>query len=305
MKRKLLSILVLFLFCISFSTSYAKKNKILFKIDEKIITSIDLLNETRYLMSINKELKNIEKKKIYELAKKTLIRNKIKEVEIFRNLGEHNIDNKVIINVLLKQYNTNSEKELDNYFDSNKINKNFVMNKIKNEILWNEIILVKFLNKVKINKEQILNDIKNNSKEKQFLLSEILFNLEENEILEKKLNLINQDIKNKSFSEAALFFSISSSSEKGGKIGWVGSSSLNKKILDELYLIKKGEITKPIVIPGGFLILKIDDIREKRIDINIKDAYEKISKEKTQEQLEQFSSIYFNKVKKNLIINEL
>ena len=119
-------------------------------------------------MSINKELKNIEKNKIYELAKKTLIRNKIKEVEIFRNLGEHNIDNKVIINVLLKQYNTNSEKELDNYFNNNKINKNFVMNKIKNEILWNEIILVKFLNKVKINKEQILNDIENNSKEKQF-----------------------------------------------------------------------------------------------------------------------------------------
>ena len=72
-----------------------------------------------------------------------------------------------------------------------------------------------------------------------------------------------------------------------------------------MYLIKKGEITKPIVIPGGFLILKIDDIREKSVDINIKDAYEKISKEKTQEQLEQFSSIYFNKVKKNLIINEL
>ena len=71
MKKKLLSILVLFLFCISFSTSHAK-NKILFKIDEKIITSIDLLNETRYLMSINKELKNIEKNKIYELAKKLL-----------------------------------------------------------------------------------------------------------------------------------------------------------------------------------------------------------------------------------------
>ena len=69
MKKKLLSILVLFLFCISFSTSHAKKNKILFKIDEKIITSIDILNETRYLMSINKELKNIEKNKIYELAK--------------------------------------------------------------------------------------------------------------------------------------------------------------------------------------------------------------------------------------------
>ena len=92
------------------------------------------------------------------------------------------------------------------------------MNKIKNEILWNEIILVKFLNKVKINKEQILNDIENNSKEKQFLLSEILFNLDENEILEKKLNLINQEIKNKSFSEAALFFSISSSSEKEAKL---------------------------------------------------------------------------------------
>lgn len=64
-------------------------------------------------------------------------------------------------------------------------------------------------------------------------------------------------------------------------------------------------ITKPIVVPGGFLILKIKDINEVEKKINIDNEIKFIIDKKTNEQLNRFSIIYFNKVKKNILINDI
>ena len=64
-------------------------------------------------------------------------------------------------------------------------------------------------------------------------------------------------------------------------------------------------ISDPIKIPGGFLILKINDIREVENKLNIDEELDFAIKSKTNKQLEQFSNIYFNKISKDLIINEL
>ena len=303
---KIKLLLTFFIIVISFksNTVEAKKNKILFKINDEIITTVDLIQETKYLLTINKDLKNIETEKIFEIAKKTLIRNKIKEIEILKTLGEFKLKEDIITNLLLKQFRKNSINDLNILFNEKKINKKFVSNKIRNELLWNEIILSKYLKKVKIDTEQIKKDIKNKSKEKEYLLKEILFNVIDNENYETKINIIYKLINDKSFSEAALTFSISASSEKGGELGWIKENSLSKKIRKELELIEKGKITEPITIPGGFLILQIKDIRISDIEINMEEAVKKISKKKTQEQLEQYSAIYFNKIKKNYNLNE-
>ena len=143
-----------------------------------------------------------------------------------------------------------------------------MVNKVKYELLWNDLIVSKYFQKVKIDTNQIKKDLKNKSKEKEYLLSEIFFSLENNENLKEKLNAINEVIVNNNFSEAALIFSISNSSEKGGNIGWIKENSLNNKIKEKLNQIDKGNITDPIVIPGGFLLLKINDIRVVDIKIN-------------------------------------
>lgn len=303
-KKYLIFTLLIIIFLFKFDISEAKKNKILFKINNEIITTVDLIQETKYLLNTNKDLENTKSDVIYEIAKKTLIRNKIKEIEIKNTLGEINLENEILINFLLKQFNKNSEKELDDFFYKQKINKIFLMNKIKYELLWNDLIISKYLKKVKIDIDQIKRDLKDKSKEKEYFLSEILFNLNNNEDLNEKLTIINETITNNSFSEAALIYSISASSEKGGKIGWVKENSLSKKIREQLNLIKNQEITNPIVIPGGFLLLKIDDYRIVEIEINSDVEIKKITQKKTQEQLEQYSTIYLNKVRKNLKINE-
>ena len=154
-KKYLIFTLLIIIFLFKFDTSEAKKNKILFKINNEIITTVDLIQETKYLLNTNKDLENTKSDVIYEIAKKTLIRNKIKEIEIKNTLGEINLENEILINILLKQFKKNSEKQLDDFFYKQKINKIFLMDKIKYELLWNDLIISKYLKKVKIDIDQI------------------------------------------------------------------------------------------------------------------------------------------------------
>ena len=166
------------------------------------------------------------------------------------------------------------------------------MDKIKYEILWNDLIISKYLKKVKIDIDQIKRDLKDKSKEKEYFWSEIVFNLNNNEDLNDKLTVINETIKNNSFSEAALIYSISASSEKGGKIGWVKENSLSNKIREQLYLIKKQEITNPIVIPGGFLLLKMDDYRIVEIEVNSDVEIKKITQKNSRTTRAIFNNLF-------------
>ena len=59
-----------------------------------------------------------------------------------------------------------------------------------------------------------------------------------------------------------------------------------------------------IVIPGGFLILYIENVREVKREINIEDEIKLIIVKKTNDQLDLFSNIYLNKLKKVIKINE-
>ena len=112
-------------------------------------------------------------------------------------------------------------------------------------------------------------------------------------------------IQQKNFETAASLFSIADTSKDGGKIGWVNLSALNKEIIKNLQPIKNSKITKPITVPGGFLILKIDDNREVENKDNIQDQVKLITNQMINEQLNQHSIIYFNKIKKNIKVNEL
>ena len=307
MKFNLL-IIFFFIAIIFFSNDgYAKKNKILFKVNNEIITSIDLLEETKFLRAINEELENVDNSVIYEISKKSIIRNKIKEIELSKKIENANIKENDLKKILLNyfsRFNINSENELENFFNQKKINKKYIEKRITTEILWNEYIFIKYSKNIKINENQIRDELKNKKKQYKYLLSEILFNLENNENLKQKYEKIKNVIKSKGFAEAALSFSIASSSDKGGKLDWIKETSLNNKIREKIKNMNIGNHTTPIVIPGGFLILKIDDRKITEIEINIENEVKQISKKKTNEQLNQFSSIYFNKIKKNIIINE-
>ena len=297
-----------FISIIFFSFSLAIENKILFKVNNEIITSIDIFTELKYLGIINKDLKKTTNNQAFEIAKRSLIREKIKEIELKKLLKEIEVEEKFLNNLLInyfKSINIKTISEFEKFFISQDIDPNLIKKKISIEILWNQFIYSKFKQNVKIDRKSIQNELSNNVKKKEFLLSEILFNINENEKLNDKIVLLKKEINEKGFSQTALSYSISDTSNKGGKLGWVSETIMSQKIKNEVKKIKVGDHTDPIVIPGGFLIIKIEDIREKDNSSDLNNEIEKIIKDKTNEQLNQFSNIYFNKIKKDIVINEL
>ena len=187
----------------------------------------------------------------------------------------------------------------------NNIKKDVVIKKITIEAFWNQLILDKFLKNVKINEISIKKELQSQKIQREYLLSEILFGLETNNGLDNKINLIKKAISEEGFSKAALVHSISDTSNSGGKLDWINEASLNIKIKSALNNLEIGAHTEPILLPGGYLILKINDIKEVVKEINYEKEFEKVKRAKTNEQLNIMSNLYFNKIKKNIIINEL
>jgi len=307
-KKFLLVLLIKFLFVTEFL--FAFENKIILKVDNEIITSYDIEIEYRYLSTLNKNIVNLDKKKIFEVSKDSLIKEKIKKIEILKNIDEIKLEekyiNQVIENIYKKIGITNLE-EFKEYLEINKVNYNDVINKISIEVLWNDLIYSKYNKKININEEKLRNQLikVNKKKIKNFDLSEIFFEVIDSENLEETKKKIYRNISEIGFENTAQQFSISDSSKIGGKIGVIAENKLSKKIKDELKNMKINQISKPIIMPSGFLILKINNINETESNFDIESELKKIVKFKVNEQLNQFSNIYFNKIKKNIQINEL
>ena len=303
-------IIFLFLFFLIFLTnkSLGKENKIILKLNNEIITTVDILNEIKFLSILNKEFKNIEKNRKIEIAKNSLIKQKIKFIELSKFEKTLNIEDNIFENIVKSYFGNfkiDSIKNFELFFEKEDLNVEFVRQKISINTYWNQLIYKKFSKSVKIDKAEIEKDIKNRKKQKEYLLSEIVFAIDNNENLKKKTELINKIINEKNFSEAALNFSISDTANDGGKLGWIKEEILNNKIKNEIKITEIGKFTKPIVIPGGFLILNIENIRENEKNIDVEKEIKNIVEEKTNDQLNRFSNIYINKLKKNIQFNEI
>ena len=298
----------LFVFISIISNANSAENKILFKLNNDIITSVDILNEIKYLSIINKEFAKLDKNRKIEIAKNSQIRQKIKFIEISKFRKNLDLKNDVLENIK-KNYFINLKiknlKEFEIFFENQNLNTKFVKKKIIVDTIWKKLIYEKFSKSVKIDTSEIKANIAKMEKQKEYLFSEIVFDINENSEFEKKINLIKKTINDKTFSEAAFIYSISDTSKNGGKLGWVKESMLSKIIKNEIKLINIGEFTDPIVIPGGFLILYIEDIKEVKNEINKDEEIKFIIEKKTNDQLNLFSNIYLNKIKKTIQINEL
>ncbi len=286
---------------------YSLENKILFKINNEIITTIDISNEINYLQVINHEIKTLNQNTKIEMAKNNLIKDKIKEIELLKNISELEIDDKYLkflIKNLYLRIGLNDLEAFKKYLNNHNVKIEMIKNKFLIDNNWKRFIYAKYKNQIKIDKGEILNEVKNR-KSKIFKLSEILFTLNEGEILEEKFNVINKSILENGFENTALIYSISDSSKKGGDLGWVNSTTISSKILKEISLININEYSNPIIVPGGFLILKIQDYKEKRENNNIDEEVEKVINRKINNQLNTYSNLYLNKLTKDIKVNEL
>ena len=309
--RKLLIFFSLFVFAFV-DLSKAEEIKILYKLENEIITNQDVIEELNYLVSLNNNLKSLEKNKLNQIAVSSIIKEKIKYLELkkYFKIDENTKEvDEIVLKELNKRLRINEAKDIKEYFSLYNLTLKQVKFKIRIELFWNKLIYDRYINKISINKQdlkkKILNDYKNKEFIDEYFLKEILFNLEENENLEKKYFNIKNTIKSTGFENAANIYSVSDTSKFGGEIGWVNKLQLSKKITSQLDKIGIGDLTNYIPVGNSYLIIKLESKRKIKSEINLDEETEILIQKETDRQLNQYSINLFNKLKKNIFIYEL
>jgi peptidyl-prolyl cis-trans isomerase SurA len=316
MKKNFLGYLctVIILFISSNSLSENKNEvRIIMKINEQIITNVDIKNEYNYLLALNNNLASLTKSEGYKIAKDSLVREIIKSDEIvkyvdLKNFNDENLM-KNVLNNLTFALKLNSILELENYLNTYNISIENVKNKMATEVLWNQLIFSKYKNKLNIDEKKLNNQIENSgfleqNNEIQYELSEILYEVKNKDGFNDLTNLIINDIQTIGFKNTANKFSISETSKLGGYLGTLNETQLSKEIRQLLSTINIGDFTKPIKVGTNFLILYINDKKLIKRNIDKKVLLNNLIEAERQKQLNNFSQIYYNKIKINNLINE-
>ena len=306
---KILIVFTVFFFSLIIKFSLlANENKILLKVNNELITTIDVSNEINYLKSINKSFDNLETQKIIEIARNSLIKDKIKKITLLPIVKEFEINEDDFKRILISNYSNiglTNINEISEHLKKYDVKTNLIRDKMTVNAIWSQFIYDKFAKNIRIDRDQLKQDIQKNENQTEYLLSEIVFELKDKQTIIDKFNIIENAIQINGFENTALIYSISKTSTSGGDIGWISENTIDRKILNEIKKININEITKPLVIPGGYLVLRLNEKRITKRNVDIEDELKKIIETKTNKQLNQFSNIFLNKIKKDIVINEL
>ena len=285
---------------------------IVLKIEDEIVTNLDIIKEKNYLIALNNSLSKINQNQLETLAKNSIIKEKIKKKELIKyyDLEKASSILETLIIDLSKKLNFRNQEELNKYLLNFNLDIDEIKEKLKIETLWNQLIYDRFIDQVSIDEKKLRDYLKteieySSNQLYEYHLSEILFELNANETPEQKYNLIIANIEESGFKNASNFYSISESSKFGGEIGWINKTQLSKSIIKEIEKIEVGKLTRAIQVGNNFMILKINDKRKINKKINFDEELKKLIIFEKNKQLNQLSLIYFNKIKQNIFINEL
>jgi peptidyl-prolyl cis-trans isomerase SurA len=303
---KMFFYIIIFIFF--FNSTYSIESKIIYKIQNEIITNIDLKNEFKYLLVLNNRLKDIDKDTAFLISKESLVRDKIKKIEIMKNFKNLKIDQKyedILIKDIYLKLGLDNKDQFIEYLKEYDLKLKNIIEKITISALWNDLIIRKYSAKIEINEKKIKNkiDLINQQTTRDFLLSEIVYEVENKEEINKKFIEIKKSIKDIGFENTVSLFSISDSAKTGGNIGWVNEKSLSQDIIKNIEKME-GNLTQPIILPNSILMLKINEIKKSTLKIDYDIELKKAIDYERNKQLNQYSIIYFNRIKKNLEFNE-
>ena len=303
-----------FLIAISFSV-VGSEIKILYKINNDVITSYDVKNESMYLKALNKNLENIPDEELSKTAIQSLIREKIKKDEIERvfeidyekAMNSNDINN--IIKNLYSNLDFNSDEDFYNYLKENNVTERNLKQKLVIEQMWNQLIVNKYNRLIKINQDDInkkVDEIINKNKEVTiFNLSEIVFLEKNKKENEEKYKEIKKSITEIGFDETAILYSISESAKLGGKIGWINENQISKKISNEISKIAIGEYSEIINTAGGNIILKLNDKKKEITGIDREKEIKKLTRFKKNQLFTEYSIIYYKELENKAYLDEM
>ena len=293
-----------------FSPLKALESYIVLKVNNEIITNIDLEIEYKYLKALNNELENTDKDQLLELAKVSIIREMLKKNELLMYYELNGTDKYLdkVLKDFYKRINLNTLDEFKAYLSQYGLKLENVKKKIEIEVMWNRLIGAKYVNQLNINEEVLKKKIEDTLKKDEFIteyeLSEIIFEVDGDTELKNRIDIIKEDIEEQGFKNSATIHSVSESAKFGGNIGWFNENQLSNKINLAIQKLKVGETSKPIKITNGFLILKIDNKKQKKNELDKQKLLQQAIAVEKNKQYNQFSIIYYNKIKINSVISE-
>ena len=303
-KKKTFYLIVLIFFL---NLNAESKITIIKKVNNQIITNLDINVEEKYLKTLNPKIANLDPKEFREIALDSLINEKIKEIELekFFIIDHKELPKEVFIS-FIKKFNINTEEEFEKFLKLQNLEIDTVKKKLYMEFLWNSMIYNKYGKGIKIDENKIRKKVIEMSKkdrEKKFLLYELVYNIDDVNNLQNKTSEIEKSIKDIGFESAVGIYSISETAKLGGKIGWVNEGQVSNIIYNKLASLKKGEITEPIKTLNGYMLLFAKDIKYSEKKINVEKEVNNLIDYETNEKLKNFSLLHFNKVKINQQIN--
>ena len=304
--------IIIFIISIIHINGYVIASEILIKakVENEIITNIDIANEVKYLTFLNPRLKQLEKFELNNLARDSIINDIIKKKELEKNFDFDKSYKlvEIIETNLIKRKKIKSKAEFLEILKDYNLDYKTINSKLKIEALWNQLIYGKYFRNVKINnsdlRKKILNDLDKRDKKFEYNLSEIMFVENTNDKLENVIKKINKSLNEIGFENTANLYSISNTSRNGGLIGWINELQLSNKIKNEIRNLKVGKISNPINIQSGYLLIKLNDKREYKEQVNIEDQLKKLVAKEKNRQLNSFSNIFYKRLKKNVEIYE-
>jgi peptidyl-prolyl cis-trans isomerase SurA len=250
-------------------TSY-KKIFVVAKVNDQVITNLDLKDRYKFVLKISKISVNSKKEKLLLLNQ--LLQKMIDE-ELYiieaTNLGITADSSE--LNATLEKVALNQNKSINSFkkfFKKNYLSYDNYKKQVKSQILWSKIVKKTISSKVKVGESEIeemleLKRIK--SSVTQILLSEIYIPFDyktgNNKINSENLSnkLAKELRKKKNFKSIAKQFSRSPTSEFGGEIGWVKKGDINSKIYQEIQDLPIGGISEPLLINDGYYLFKVSD----------------------------------------------
>ena len=114
---------------------------------------------------------------------------------------------------------------------------------------------------------------------------------------------LQDQIKINGFKKTAVQFSVSSTSQNAGDLGWISSNSLSTKIYNIIKKMNIGDISQPIIKQNTILFLKLNDKRKSKINqINLAELRKNLINQKKNELFNLYSNSHLSKLKNNSLI---
>ena len=218
-------------------------------------------------------------------------------------------DKKDLINELEKMA-TKINVDLEtfkNICSSNELDFSLIEDQVKTELLWNSLIFHLYKSRISVNAEEINDQLKliQSKKEiEEFLISEIVISSVEADQLKTKINEVKEKIKNEGFNNVAMNLSISTTAINGGDMGWLNENQMPEKIKTIVMTTPVGNITEPILLSRGILLLKIRNRRKIQKKSIEETKNELVNLEKTKI-LNMYSLSHYDSLRRSVAVNFL